>query len=169
MYCGKTVALWLKAQQRTKSSGTISTLSSCSIDLHVGHGTPFLSPMTLPLSPQDYTCHLISPSLQSGLNKSITSFFAAWLYWRPQPLWGKSMCFSQITLLSVSLVQSYGGLSKLAATGKIIFYPIDGTTFLFWPKAMYPGFILISFFFWCQFSKQSIRQFNPESRNFTDK
>lgn len=112
-----------KAQMRTKSCGTISTLSSCSIDLRVGHGPPFLSPITLPLSPQDDTCHLISPSSQSGLNKSITSFFAASLYWRPQPFWGKSVCLSQITLLGVSLVQSYGSLNKLTATGKIIFYP----------------------------------------------
>lgn len=29
---------------RTKSCSTISTLSSCSIDLHVGHGPPFFPP-----------------------------------------------------------------------------------------------------------------------------
>lgn len=112
-----------KAQMRTKSCGTISTLSSCSIDLHVGHGPPLLSPITLPLSPQDCVCHLISPSSQSGLNKSITSFFAAWLYCRPQPFWGKSLCFSQITLLGVSLVQSYGSLSKLTKKKKKGYIP----------------------------------------------
>lgn len=63
---------------RTKSCGTISTASSCSIDLPVGHGPPVL-PLIPPLpstTPQVCTCHLISQSQEPASTNQLPA--ACW-------------------------------------------------------------------------------------------
>lgn len=69
---------WLiaKAWMRTKSCSTISTPSSCSIDLPVGHGPP-PRPSLRTTMPQDCTWQLISPSQRGALTNQLPA--SCWL------------------------------------------------------------------------------------------
>lgn len=61
-----------KARIRTKGCGTISTLSSCRIDPHMGHGPPLPPPAPPCMARGLYlSSHFTVP--ESGLNKSIIS------------------------------------------------------------------------------------------------
>lgn len=74
-----------KARMRTKGCGTISTLSSCSIDPHMGHGPPLLSPCPSPSRYGLRTILVISFHHPGEWPEQINyQLLAAWLYCRPE-------------------------------------------------------------------------------------
>lgn len=115
-----------KAWMRTKSCSTISTASSCSIDLPVGHGPPF-SPLILPSTQLRFRTVLVI-SFQQASRRALTNQLPAlcWLalleattsLW----LWGKTLCFSQPILLYFWLIQTYKAPPVLTdSQSKILF------------------------------------------------
>lgn len=140
-----------KAQMRTKGCGTISTLSSCSIDPHMGHGPPLLSPCSPPCMAWGLylSSHFTIP--ESGLNKSIISCSLHDSIADRGPF-KESMFFSKSKQLNVPL--KWWKLVWLTARGVAISHPTEGRTLPTGPMAVHLRFILrtilfIFFFFIC--------------------
>lgn len=96
-----------KARMRTKGCGTISTLSSCSIDPHMGHGPPLLSPRPSPSLYGPRTILVISFHRPGEWPELINyQLLAAWLYCRPESFL-RNQCLS-VNLNSSTFHSNYG-------------------------------------------------------------
>lgn len=91
-----------EASMRTKSSGTVSTASSCSIDLPVGHGPPFSPPRYHPSLQLNYASGLYMSSHSTkpveGGYKSITSLLlvSSIRGHRQSLVWGQNTMFQSV-------------------------------------------------------------------------
>lgn len=126
-----------KAWMRTKSCSTISTPSSCCIDLPVGHRPPPfpLVPPSTQLRPR--TVLVISfhqPSRGALTNQLPASCWLALLEATTGPwFWGKTLCFSQPILLCVWLSQHHEASANWLPK-QILFTVLTLNTALSWLK-----------------------------------
>lgn len=136
-----------KARMRTKGCGTISTLSSCSIDPHMGHGPPLLSPCTPPPPRMAWGLYLSSHFTipESGLNKSIIISCSLHDSIADRGPFKESMFFSKSKQLNVPLKR--WKLVWLTARGVAISHPTEGRTLPTGPMAVHLRFILRTILF----------------------